>query len=320
MKVIFMGTPNFAVPSLGVLAKSRHEIVTVVTQADKPAGRNRQLCPPPVKEAALGFEIPIVQPENVNNEFVVDQMAALSPDIIVTVAFGQKISPEILDLPGCICINIHASLLPKYRGAAPINWAIIRGDMETGITSMVMREKMDAGEIIMQKSLGMGVNETAGELGDRLSYLGAEVLMESVEQIGSGDVKYTCQDEGAVTYAPKLKKRDGLIDWNKSTEDIYNFVRGVNPWPGAYTTAEHNGKTERIIILKTECDIQPDTGAMELPGTVVSVSDRGIKMAVKNGSIWLTEVKPEGKRGMKAAAFSRGRGVKVGDLFIPMAK
>jgi methionyl-tRNA formyltransferase len=315
MNVIFMGTPRFAVPSLELLAKSKHKIVTVVTQTDKPIGRKRQPCPPPIKEAALGFGIPIIQPEDVNDGIVVGQIAGLSPDIIITVAFGQKISPEILGLPRYTCLNIHASLLPKYRGAAPINWAIIRGDAETGITSMVMREKMDAGEIIMQKSLRIGVNETAGELGDRLSNLGAELLMESLGQLDAGGLKYTKQDERLVTYAPKLKKRDGLINWNQNTKEIHNFVRGVNPWPGAYTIVTHNDKTERVIILETECDIQSSTEALNLPGTVLGISERGIRMATKNGIVWITKVKPEGKRDMKAVAFLRGHDVKTGDLF-----
>ncbi|MDR4505378.1 MAG: methionyl-tRNA formyltransferase [Candidatus Scalindua sp.] len=315
MNVIFMGTPSFAVPSLELLEKSKYKIVTVITQTDKPAGRKRQPCPPPVKEAALDFGIPVIQPQNVNDRSVVNQIAGYSPDIIITVAFGQKISSEILNLPRYTCLNIHASLLPKYRGAAPINWAIIRGDKESGITSMVMREKMDAGEIIMQKALQIRDNETAGELGDRLSILGAELLMESIGQIEAGDARYTKQDERLVTYAPKLKKRDGLIYWNQNTRDIHNFVRGVNPWPGAYTTVTHNEKTERIIILETECDIQSAAGSMDPPGTVSDVSDRGISIATKNGSIWITRVKPEGKRDMKAAAFSRGHNVKAGDLF-----
>ncbi|GJQ59210.1 MAG: methionyl-tRNA formyltransferase [Candidatus Scalindua sp. AMX11] len=315
MNVIFMGTPGFAVPSLESLVKSRHKIVTVVTQTDKPIGRKRQPCPPPIKEAALGFGIPIIQPKNINDEVVVGKIAGLSPDLIVTVAFGQKISSEILDLPRYICLNIHASLLPKYRGAAPINWALIRGDEETGITSMVMREKMDAGEIIMQKSLRVGDNETAGELGDRLSSLGAEVLMESIDQLDAGDIKYTKQDESLVTYAPKLKKRDGLINWNQNTKEIHNFVRGVNPWPGAYTTVTHNNKTERIIILETEYDLPLSTRPTTLPGTVSGVSDRGIKVVTKNGFVWIARVKPEGKREMKAAAFLHGHGINTGDLF-----
>lgn len=315
MNVIFMGTPSFAVPSLELLNKSKYKIVTVITQTDKPIGRKRQPYPPPIKEAALGFGIPIIQPHNVNDKTIIDQIAECRPDIIITVAFGQKISSEILNLPRYTCLNIHASLLPKYRGAAPINWAIIRGDEETGVTSMVMREKMDAGEIIMQKSLRIGDNETAGELGGRLSNLGAELLIESIEQIDSGEVQYTKQDERLVTYAPKLKKRDGLIDWDQNTRDIHNFVRGVNPWPGAYTTVTYNDKTERIIILETECDMSSAARPENLPGTVSDISDRGISIATKNGSVWITKVKPEGKREMKAAAFSRGHSIKSGDLF-----
>ncbi len=312
-----MGTPNFAVPSLRLLVKSKHKIEAVVTQTDKPIGRKRQPCPPPVKEAALGYGIPIIQPENVNDENVVDQIAGYNPDVIITVAFGQKILSGLLNLPRYTCVNIHASLLPKYRGAAPISWAIIRGEESTGITSMVMREKMDAGEIILQKSLRIGDNETAGQLTDRLSNLGAELLIESLEQIDTGEAKYTKQDEKLVTYAPKLKKRDGLISWNQNSREVCNFVRGVNPWPGAYTTVSHNDKMERIIILETECgEIESPERSVENPGTVVGVLERGIKVLTKDGFVWITKVKPEGKREMQAVAFLRGHDIKIGDLFM----
>ena len=315
MNLIFMGTPAFAIPSFEALVKSRHKLITVVTQTDKPVGRKREPCAPPVKEVALRFGIPIIQPENVNDKSVVDQLAKLSPDIIVTVAFGQKISPEILDLPRYKCINIHASLLPKYRGAAPINWVIIGGDEKTGVTSMVMREEMDAGEIILQKSVRVGQNETAGNLGNRLSTLGAELLMETLDQFERGTIQYTKQDENLVTYAPKLKKKDGLIDWNRNTKEIHDFVRGMNPWPAAYTTLVNGSKKERVIILETEKDILHATNRIKRAGTVMDVSDCGIKIATKDGCIWVTEIKPEGKRKMNAAAFSRGHDIKAGSLF-----
>ncbi|MDR4496675.1 MAG: methionyl-tRNA formyltransferase [Candidatus Scalindua sp.] len=315
MNLIFMGTPAFAIPSFEALVKSKHKLITVVTQTDKPVGRKREPCAPPVKDAAIRFGIPIIQPEKVNDKSVVDQLAKLGPDIIVTVAFGQKISPKILNLPRYKCINIHASLLPKYRGAAPINWAIIRGDEETGVTSMVMREEMDAGEVILQKSIRIEPNETAGNLGNRLSALGAELLIETLDQFDRGTIQYTQQDENLVTYAPKLKKKDGLIDWNRNTKEIHDFVRGMNPWPAAYATLVNGSKKERVIILETEKDILHTINRIKRAGTVIDVSDYGIKIATKDGCIWVTEIKPEGKRKMNAAAFSRGHDIKTGSLF-----
>jgi methionyl-tRNA formyltransferase len=315
MNIVFMGTPDFAVPSLKSLIESKYNVATVITQTDKPKGRKSQLCTPPVKDIALDSGLKIVQPENVNDKIIIEKLKEINPDVITVVAFGQKISSEILDLPRYKCINIHASLLPKYRGAAPINWALINGEEETGVTSIILQEKMDAGKMIIQKSIRIGPDETAGELNNRLSILGAEVLMDSLKQIETGIAKYTLQNEKLVTYAPKLKKKDGLINWNHSTEEIHNFVRGMNPWPTAYTTLIRNTSKERIIILKTEKDTPSDTETNKIPGTIIDISDRGIKTATKNGCIWIKEVKPEGKQSMSAVAFSRGRDVKVSYLF-----
>ncbi len=310
-----MGTPDFAVPSLKSLIESKYNVATVITQTDKSKGRKSQLCTPPVKDIALDSGLKIVQPENVNDKIIIEKLKEINPDVITVVAFGQMVSSEILDLPRYKCINIHASLLPKYRGAAPINWALINGEEETGVTSIILQEKMDAGKMIIQKSIRISPDETAGKLNNRLSILGAEVLMDSLKQIETGAAKYTLQDEKLVTYAPKLKKKDGLINWNHSTEEIHNFVRGMNPWPTAYTTLIRNDSKERIIILKTEKDTPSDTETNKIPGTIIDISDRGIKIATKNGCIWIKEVKPEGKQSMSAVAFSRGRDVKVNYLF-----
>ncbi len=310
-----MGTPDFAVQSLKSLIESKYNVAIVITQTDKPKGRKSQLCTPPVKNIALDSGLKIVQPENVNDKIIIEKLKEINPDVITVVAFGQMISSAILDLPRYKCINIHASLLPKYRGAAPINWALINGEEETGVTSIILQEKMDAGKMIIQKSIRIGPDETAGKLNNRLSILGAEVLMDSLKQIETGAAKYTLQDEKLVTYAPKLKKKDGLINWNHSAEEIHNFVRGMNPWPTAYTTLIRNTSKERIIILKTEKDTPSDTETNKIPGTIIDISDRGIKTATKNGYIWIKEVKPEGKQSMSAVAFSRGRDVKVNYLF-----
>jgi methionyl-tRNA formyltransferase len=315
MNVIFMGTPEFAVPSLKCLIESKHGVVAVITQTDKPKGRKGRPDAPPVKNVALDAGLPVIQPGNVNSEQVIEELEKLKPDVIVVVAFGQKISDRILNFPKYKCVNIHASLLPKYRGAAPINWAIVNGEKETGITTIIMSNKMDAGDVIIRESLTIGPEETAGELGDRLSKLGADTLLDSLMQIETGNAKYTQQDERLVSLAPKIKKQDGLIDWNQGEEKIHNFVRGMNPKPSAYTFLMRNNSKERIIILKTERDNSSHTGAVIAPGTIMDISSQGIKTATENGSIWIKEVKPEGKRMMSAAAFSRGHDLKANYLF-----
>ena len=315
MNVVFMGTPEFAVPSLKCLIESKHDVIAVLTQTDKPKGRKGKPEAPPVKNIALDAGLPVIQPENVNNKQVIEKLEKLNPDVIVVVAFGQKISNEILDLPKHKCVNIHASLLPKYRGAAPINWAIVNGEKETGITTIIMSDKMDAGNVILRKSLTIGPEETAGGLGDRLSKLGADTLSESLIQIETGNAKYSQQDEGLVSLAPKIKKKDGLIDWNQGGEKIHDFVRGMNPKPTAYTFLMKNNSKERIIILKTERENSSNNETVIAPGTIIDISSKGIKTATRNGSIWINEVKPEGKRMMSAAAFSRGNDLKVDYLF-----
>ncbi len=315
MNVVFMGTPEFAVPSLKYLIESKHDVITVLTQTDKPKGRKGKPEAPPVKNIALDVGLPVIQPENVNSRQVIEKLEKLNPDVIVVVAFGQKISNEILDLPKHKCVNIHASLLPKYRGAAPINWAIVNGEKETGITTIIMSDKMDAGYVIIRKSLTIGPEETAGELGDRLSKLGANTLSESLTQIETGNAKYTQQDESLVSLAPKIKKKGGLIDWNQGEDKIHDFVRGMNPKPSAYTFLMKNNSKERIIILKTERDNSSNNETVITPGTILEISSQGIRTATGNDSIWIKEVKPEGKRVMSAAAFSRGHDLKENYLF-----
>lgn len=318
MNVVFMGTPEFAVPGLESLIGPKFQIVAVVTQTDKPMGRKSKLCAPPIKRIALDSGLEIIQPKDVNDEAVIAKLKDINPDIIVVVAFGQKISTEILNLPKHKCINVHASLLPEYRGAAPINWAIIKGEEESGITTIVLNEKMDAGEIIMQKSLKIGPDETTGELRNRLSILGAEVLIDSLNQIESGIAKFTPQDEGLVTYAPKLKKEDGLINWGRSATDVHNFVRGMSPWPSAYTNLIRDNSKERSIILRTE-KVEADNVANDKsPGTITEISEKGMTVATKGDNMYnirIKEVKPEGRKSMDAFAYSRGRDIKVGSVF-----
>src|SRR3989304_6110418 len=275
MNVVFMGTPEFAVPSLRSLATSTHKVIAVVTQPDRPKGRSKIPCPSPVKEAAQELGLEIMQPININEEAVVKQLQCLSPECIVVVAFGQFLSTPIINLPGYRCINIHASLLPKLRGAAPINWAIIRGEPVTGVTSMLMTVKMDAGDIIMQNKTSISPDETAGELEKRLSLIGADLLVETLKLIETGTATYTKQNDNDVTFAPKLKKEDGLINWSQETQKVHNLIRGLTSSPGAYTyfCSETDSKElkdrKRIIVQKTQIHDRFEFKTSHAPGAVV---------------------------------------------------
>src|SRR5574337_85614 len=281
MNVVFMGTPEFAVPSLRSLATSTHKVIAVVTQPDRPKGRSKIPCPSPVKEAAQELGLEVIQPININEEAVVKQLQCLSPDCIVVVAFGQFLSIPIINLPGYRCINIHASLLPKFRGAAPINWAIIQGETVTGVTAVVMTAKMDAGDIIAQKITPISSEETAGELEKRLSSMGAELLIETLNLVETGKAIYTKQDEKEVTFAPKLKKEIGLILWFQETQKIHNLIRGMTPSPGAYTYFLKNDSKEkkRIIILKTQIHDVSKMKTSLNPGMIIDVAQCGIHVA-----------------------------------------
>ena len=308
MNVVFMGTPEFAVPSLRSLATSTHKIIAVVTQPDKPKGRSKIPCPSPVKEASRELGLEIMQPVNVNEETVVKQLQRLSPYCIVVVAFGQFLSIPIINLPGYRCVNIHASLLPKFRGAAPINWAIIRGEIITGVTSVVMTSKMDAGEIIAQKTTPIFPIENAGELEKRLASMGAELLIDTLNRIETGNAAYTKQDEKEVTFAPKLKKGNGLIPWSQETQRIHNLIRGVTPSPGAYTyyRPKYTEEKKRLIILKTLIHEASNIKTSLNPGTVVEIAPCGIHVATLDGFLCITRLQPEGKRAMDAQEYIRG--------------
>lgn len=314
-----MGTPEFAVPSLCSLATSTHKIAAVVTQPDRPRGRSKTPCPSPVKEKAQALGLKILQPVNINDEPVVKQLQCLSPDCIVVVAFGQFLSNAILHLPRYRCLNIHASLLPKFRGAAPINWAIIQGETVTGVTAVVMTAKMDAGDVIDQKTTPISPDENAGELEKRLSETGAELLIDVLHLVETEEATYTKQDEGGVTFAPKLKKEAGLILWSQTAQKIHNLVRGMTPSPGAYTYFLKTGSTEkkRIIILKTQIhDTQKITTALN-PGIIVDVAPCGVHVATMDGFICITQLQPEGKRAMDVQEYLRGHKITVGDMFVP---
>ncbi len=318
MNVVFMGTPEFAVPSLCSLATSTHKIAAVVTQPDRPRGRSKIPRPSPVKERAQALGLKILQPVNVNDEPVVKQLQYLSPDCIVVVAFGQFLSNAILHLPRYRCLNIHASLLPKFRGAAPINWAIMQGEIVTGVTAVVMTARMDAGDIIAQKTTPISPDENAGELEKRLSEMGAEELIDALHLVETEKATYTKQDENGVTFAPKLKKENGLILWSQETQKIHNLVRGMTPSPGAYTYFIKNDSPEkkRVIILKTQIHDTRKTKTAFNPGIVADIATCGIHVATMDGFICITQLQPEGKRPMDAQEYLRGHKITGGDMFV----
>lgn len=325
MNIVFLGTSDFALPSLRSLVTSNHKILAVITQPDKPKGRSKLPCAPPVKVLANEYGLRVIQPENVNHEDTILLLKELYPDIIVVVAYGQKLSSQILSIPKYHCINIHASLLPKYRGAAPVNWAIINGEEVTGVSIMVMGERMDAGDIIAQRSLSIYPHETAGELEKRLALLGAEVLLSVLKLFENDAIELKSQDDANATYARKLKKENGRINWNQDAKKIYNFARGMTPRPGAYAfLSSHPHKVERksrVIILKTEIDTSTPHRVDErgvrsaAPGSIIDISAKGIHVAAIDSSIWITMLQPEGKRAMSAAEFARGHNIKQACFF-----
>jgi methionyl-tRNA formyltransferase len=294
-----MGTSPFAVPSLKILLAKGENIVGVFTQPDKPQGRGLKIKVSPIKGVALENHLPLFQPVKINRDESVEIIKSLSPDLIVVAAFGQIISQRILDIPRFGSINVHASLLPKYRGAAPINWVIIQGEKETGVTTMLMDKGLDTGNILLQRKLEIFPEENAGELHDRLAFLGAEVLRETVARLKQGGVTPCKQEESEASYAPPLEKEDGVIDWEKPAEKIYNHIRGMNPWPGAFTYLE--GKILKVFQAK---HVIQDFS--HKPGKVVKTSDEGILVETGEGHILLTEIQLENHKRMSSALFLRG--------------
>ncbi len=297
MRLVFMGTPRFSVPPLHALAAYGHDIASVVTRIDKPSGRNRVLTPPPVKLAAREAGFTIMQPRRVREQEFIESLRKLNPDVIVVAAYGQILPKDILFLPKYGCINIHASLLPAYRGAAPINWAIIHGEPVTGITIMQMDEGMDTGAVLLQERIPIDPHDTAGTLTEKMSQLGARMITAALPLLETGKLTPAKQDESKATLAPILKKEDGLIDWKLPAREIHNRVRGLSPWPGAYTFLD--GKTIKII----ESEVSAGKGE---PGLLYGTEGNVMTVGTGSGLLRILSLQPAGKRPMPAGDFLRG--------------
>lgn len=307
MKVLFMGTPDFAVSALEALIQSEHEVTGVVTQPDKPKGRGKEMQFPPVKQCAVKYNIPVFQPVKVKTEEAAETLRSFGADIFVVAAFGQILSREILDMPKYGCINIHASLLPKYRGAAPIQWAVIDGEKESGVTIQQMDVGVDTGDILLKEAIELSPKETGESLYEKLSALGARMIVEVLQKIEDGTVKPEKQDDSLSTHAGKLSKELGRIDWRKSAVEIERLIRGLNSWPSAYT--HWNGKTLKIweadVIAKSPCG---------KPGTVAEVTKTEIIVNTGDGQLALTSVQLEGRKRMEVKDFLPGYHVEAGSL------
>lgn len=308
LRIVFWGTPIFALPSLRALSDEGHEVVGVVTQPDRPAGRGRKLRPSPVKQVAQEEEIPVLAPQKPWGESFMEDFEALRPDLSVVVAYGHILKPEVLDLPPLGSINLHASLLPELRGAAPVNWAIIRGHRTTGVTVMRMAEAMDAGPILLQIPEAIGPTETATELGTRLSEIGAEALVEALALMDAGDLQEREQDDSKATFAPKLNREMARIDWALPARQVADHIRGLDAVPGAWTLlAEEPMKLFRPTA-------EPDFSHGTEPGTILDWEGR-LLVATGEGALFVDEIHPPGGRRMAAEAWVRGHRFSEGQRF-----
>ena len=307
MRIVFMGTPDFAVPTLEALIGAGHELAAVVTQPDKPKGRGKAVLMTPVKEKALECGIPVYQPKRVREPEFLDVLRKLNPDVIVVVAFGQILPREILTLPPFGCVNVHASLLPKYRGAAPIQWAVIDGETVSGVTTMQMNEGLDTGDILEQEEISLDPEETGGSLFEKLASLGGKMILSTLKGLEDGSIIPRAQGEMTTPYAKMLTKAMGEIDWSMDAASIERLVRGLNPWPSAYTYVD--GKTLKIWKARVEAG-----EAGNEPGQVRVTKDRLLVETV-NGVLSILELQLEGKKRMEAAAFLRGFSIETGRKF-----
>jgi len=323
MNIIFMGTPDFAVSTLEGIINSNHKIIAVVTQPDRPKGRGREILPSPVKLAvseanlvvAEANKIEVLQPEKVKEPDFIKKLWEYNPDCIVVVAFGQILPKDILNLPRYGCINLHASLLPKYRGAAPINWALINGETKTGVTSMFMDEGMDTGDILIQREMQIKEDDNAGTIHNELSRMGSNIILETLDGIEKGTISRIKQDAAIATYAPKIKKEDCLIDWSIGAKEIVNRIRGLTPAPGAYTS--YNGKRLKIIeaVIPPRPPLEKGGWGDLKKGEVFEVNRNGIKVICGNGLVIIKNLQLEGKRVMGVGEFISGHNIKTGEMF-----
>jgi methionyl-tRNA formyltransferase len=304
-RIIFMGTPDFACPTLQILMERGENLVAVVTQPDRPKGRGQKMMPPPVKELAEKNGILVYQPLKVRDPGFVDIIRELKPDVIVVVAFGQILPKALLEIPPHGCINVHASLLPRYRGAAPLNWCIINGESETGVTTMLMDVGLDTGDMLLIRKTALDENEDIQSLHDRMSTMGADLLAETLDRLMAGDLVPQPQDNSASCYAPMLKKVDGIINWHTDARTIHNQVRGLAVWPGACTVVDG----QVLKIFRTS--IGNGSGA---PGTVLQAAKGYFEVACRVGSLFLHELQLAGKKRLDCASFLAGCPVSVGTL------
>ena len=305
MRIIFMGTPDFSLGTLEALIEAGHEIALVVTQPDKPKGRGKSMQFPPVKEAALAHNLEVYQPFKVREPECIEYLKGYEPDLIVVVAFGQILPKEILTMPKYCCVNVHASLLPKYRGAAPIQWAVIDGEEISGVTTMRMDEGLDTGDMILKTEVKLDSEETGGSLFERLSQAGAELCVKTLEEIEAGTAVYTPQNHEEATHTHMIKKQLGQIDFTNSAVEIERLIRGLNPWPSAYT----NCGEKTLKIWKAEVLSQDSS---DDPGTVVETGNHGLIVQTGQGQLSLKEVQLEGKKRMDISAFLRGYSIEKG--------
>ena len=299
MNIVFMGTPEFALPTLKKIHDSSHSILSVVTQPDRPKGRGQKQVDSPIKKFALKSNLPLLQPTSVNTQEFIGSLLVNRPDYIIVVAFGQILSEAFLKIPKQFCINLHSSLLPKYRGAAPINRAILNGDNRSGVTTMIMDKGMDTGDILLVDETPIELSDDAQSLHDKLSEQGGKLVLETLSRLKKNDLFPTPQNSDLASYAPKLKKYESLIDWEMDAENIFNKVRGLSPWPGTHTL--YKGK--RLAILKSEI---VSGESSDRPGHIERITDTGIEVGTGKNRLKITELKPEGKKAMLVKSFLSG--------------
>lgn len=310
MRIVFMGSPDFAVDSLAALTEnSQHEVVAVITQPDRPKGRGQKVLMTAVKEYALTKKIPVLQPIKIRAKEFVEELSSLEPELIVVVAFGQFLPKDILQMPKYGCINVHASLLPKYRGAAPIHYAIMNGEKQSGVTIMMMDEGMDTGDMLAKTVTNISDDMTMGVLHDQLKIAGAKLLLEVVEGLGKGTIKAIPQNNAEATYASLLDKKIEQIEWKNTAQEIHNKVRGLNPWPGAHTLLP-DGRSLKIWQTKVVSKEFPDAK----PGTIVELTKNGFLVVCGQECLEVTEVQPESKKKMAADVFCNGYKIKMGEI------